>query len=220
MSETSYLLNRKVNEIEGSEVHSHQHNRNHDVMSKARLEAFSDGVFGVAATLMVIDIKADGSEWQDLRDVIPKIGLYFLSFTYIGIYWTNHHTLLHASVGVTGLALWANLLLLFCLTMLPFTTAWMGESFDHVPVAVYGMSLLLSAIAWTLLNQVLIAVNKAETGHVPPEMNAVVKGGISAVLYSLGIGLSFWKTWAGIAIYMAVAVIWVVPVLFNLHHKF
>lgn len=220
MSETSYLLNRKVNENEGSsETHPHQR-RNNDVVPKARLEAFSDGVFAVAATLMVIDIKAEGREWENLREVIPKIGLYLLSFTYIGIYWTNHHTLLHASVGVTGLALWANLLLLFCLTLLPFTTAWMGESFDHVPVAVYGISLLLPAIAWTLLNRVLIAVNRAEIGRVPPEMNAVVKGGISALLYGLGIGLSFWKAWAGIGVYMAVAVIWVVPVLFNLHHKF
>lgn len=187
-----------------------------EVLPKARLEAFSDGVFSVIVTIMVIDLKTPpGSDWSDLGDQMKLIGLYLLSFVYVSIYWTNHHVMLDAAAGVDGAALWANLSLLFSLSLLPFTTRWMGEDFDRVPVCAYGIVLLMSAITFALTSHSLASVACRVTGSVPNMLKIDAKIFVSTALYAIGAGVSNWSPYPGIALYMLVALFWFVRIIFS-----
>jgi uncharacterized membrane protein len=181
-------------------------------MSKGRLEAFSDGVIAIIITIMVLELKTpEGFDFAALLTLWPTLSMYVLSFIYVGIYWNNHHHLLHAAHKVNGGVLWANLHLLFWLSLVPFTTRWMGEShYASLPVAVYGLSLLGPAIAYFILVRALIGVNGRDS-VLARAIGSDVKGMISPVIYLLGIGLSFWQPLAAVACYVVVALIWLVP---------
>ncbi|PJI90993.1 TMEM175 family protein [Luteimicrobium subarcticum] len=181
-------------------------------MNKGRLEAFSDGVLAIVITIMVLELRTpEGSTWEALREVAPTFLTYLLSFVYVGIYWNNHHHMLQLADRVDGVVLWANLHLLFWLSLFPFTTGWMDETgFDPVPTAVYGIDLLLAAVAYWLLQASLVR----RQGHDGPLAQAVGgdwKGKASPVLYLLGIAASFWEPYVGVALYVAVALVWLVP---------
>ncbi|MBW8880462.1 MAG: DUF1211 domain-containing protein [Asticcacaulis sp.] len=185
----------------------------HRVMTKGRLEAFSDGVIAVIITIMVLELKKPaGLAIQDLLEVAHIMGLYALSFVYVGIYWSNHHHLMHAVHRVTGGVLWANLHLLFWLSLVPFTTGWMGESnFASLPTAIYGVSLITPAFAWLILQRTLIAANGRDS-ELARALGADIKGMVSPIIYLAGIGLSLWhRPLAGLACYVLVALIWLVP---------
>lgn len=177
-----------------------------------RLEAFSDGVLAVIITIMVLELKAPhGTDFAALRSLYPTFAAYALSFVYIGIYWNNHHHMLRAVRGIDGRSMWLNLLLLFWLSLVPFMTNWLGENpTAALPTAVYGTVLLLSAIAFTLLQQALIAVNGQDSAFA----HAVRKntpGKISALLYALAIGCAFLSTWISDALFVIVALMWFIP---------
>jgi len=181
-------------------------------LTKTRMEAFSDGVIAIIITIMVLELRTPaGFDWAALRGSLHLFLLYAFSFIYVGIYWNNHHHMLHVTQRVTGGALWANLHLLFWLSLVPFTTRWMGESnLATIPVAVYGVSLFMPAVAYYILAQTLRAAN----GRDSPLARAIGsdrKGLISLVIYATGIALTFWQTWAGLACYVTVALIWLVP---------
>jgi uncharacterized membrane protein len=198
-------------------AHAHQQDDEHpEILPKARLEAFSDGVFSVIVTIMVIDLKSpDGETFADLGDQMKLIGLYLLSFVYVSIYWTNHHVFLHVASGVDGTALWANLFLLFSLSLLPFTTRWMGEHFEPVPVCVYGLCLLLCAFMYGTTVLALASVTLRHTGTVPHLLKLDWKFVVSTLLYGVGAGVSIASPYAGIAMYMAVAAIWFCRIFFS-----
>ena len=181
-------------------------------LTKSRVEAFSDGVIAIIITIMVLELKTpDGFDLAALMSVAHIFLLYVLSFIYVGIYWNNHHHLMHAVSRINGGVLWANLHLLFWLSLVPFTTRWMGEShLATLPVAVYGVSLLMPAIAYYILVRALIAANGRDSAlaHV---IGRDAKGVVSALIYALGVGLTFLTVWAGIACYVVVALIWLVP---------
>jgi uncharacterized membrane protein len=181
-------------------------------MSKGRLEAFSDGVFAVIITIMVLDMRVpQGTDWPALKSVAPVFLCYVLSYIYVGIYWTNHHHLLHASERVTGGILWANLLLLFCLSLAPFTTAWMGENhFAPLPVAVYGMMLLSAGIAYSVLTQSLI-VHHGKSSVLATSIGHGWKGRVSLVVYALAVPVALTRPWLACAGYAFVAMMWLVP---------
>ena len=181
-------------------------------MSKGRLEAFSDGVFAVIITIMVLELKVPhGGDWRVLQPLVPAFLAYVLSFIFLGIYWNNHHHMLHMTERINGGILWANLHLLFWLSLVPFTTAWMGD--NHVaplPTAVYGVVLLMDAIAYTLLQQLII---RAQGPH--SKLKAAVgndlKGRVSAGLYVAAITLAFVRPYISVGIYVVVALTWLVP---------
>ena len=181
-------------------------------LTKSRVEAFSDGVIAIIITIMVLELKTpDGFDLAALMSVAHIFLLYVLSFIYVGIYWNNHHHLMHAVSRINGGVLWANLHLLFWLSLVPFTTRWMGEShLATLPVAIYGVSLLMPAIAYYILVRALIAANGRDSAlaHV---IGKDAKGVVSALIYALGVGLTFLTVWAGIACYVVVALIWLVP---------
>jgi uncharacterized membrane protein len=181
-------------------------------MSKGRLEAFSDGVIAILITIMVLELHTpQGKSWDALREDVPVLLAYALSFVYLGIYWNNHHHMLAAVRRVSGAALWANLHLLFWLSLVPFTTAWMSENrFPPIPTAVYGITLLAAAIAYYLLQTILLRVD-GEQSMLRTAIGTDLKGKASPLLYCLGIGLSFVNPWAGIAVYVVVALMWLVP---------
>ena len=181
-------------------------------MGKTRLEAFSDGVIAIIITIMVLELKVPhGDDLSALSELWPVFLSYVLSFIYVGIYWNNHHHLLHTVQRVDGRILWANLHLLFWLSLTPFTTGWMGENhFAAVPVAIYGVDLLAAAIAYTILVRVIIA------GHGPQSALAKAvgsdrKGNISLAAYSLAIAVATFNPWISCALYAAVALMWLVP---------
>jgi uncharacterized membrane protein len=181
-------------------------------MSKTRLEAFSDGVIAIIITIMVLEMRAPhGADLASLGPVLPIFLSYVLSFVHIGIYWNNHHHLLHTARHVTGGILWANLHLLFWLSLVPFVTAWMGENhFEQYPVALYGMVMLMAGVAYYILTLTLIRHH----GNDSPLRAAVgneVKGVISVVMYAVAMLLSFANRWLALAIYVAVALMWLVP---------
>ncbi len=181
-------------------------------MNKGRMEAFSDGVLAVIITIMVLEMKSpNGTSVAALTPVIPIFLSYLLSFIYIGIYWNNHHHLLHATQRVNGATLWANLHLLFWLSLVPFTTAWMGENhFAAWPVAVYGMVMLLAGVAYFILTKALIHLH----GHgstLATSIGSDRKGKISIALYAVGIPLAFVQRWIAGACYVVVAIIWLIP---------
>jgi uncharacterized membrane protein len=181
-------------------------------MSKGRLEAFSDGVFAVIITIMVLDMKVpQGADLHALKAVLPVFLSYVLSYVFVGIYWNNHHHLLHAAERVTGGILWANLILLFCLSLAPFTTAWMGENnFAPLPVAVYGVMLLSAAIAYFVLTKRLISHHGKES-VLATSIGKDWKGSVSLLVYAVAIPFSFVKPWVACACYVLVAVMWLLP---------
>ena len=181
-------------------------------MGTNRLEAFSDGVIAVIITIMVLEMKVPHGEGMEaLVPVIPVFLSYVLSFVYLGIYWNNHHHMMHASRRVTGSILWANLHLLFWLSLVPFATGWMGENhFAAVPTALYGGVLLMSAIAYWILQQLIIASQGPES-LLKRAVGGDWKGKISPLMYLLAIGLAFWQQGLAQALYVLVALIWLVP---------
>jgi uncharacterized membrane protein len=181
-------------------------------VSKSRLEAFSDGVIAIIITIMVLELKVPrGETVATLTPLAPVFLSYVLSFVYVGIYWTNHHHMLQASKKVTGPILWANLHLLFWLSLFPFVTGWMGENhLAPVPSALYGVVLLLAAIAYWLLQQVLITA-EGPSSLLRKAVGRDWKGKLSPLLYLLAIGTALWWHWIAQAIYVLVALLWLVP---------
>jgi uncharacterized membrane protein len=181
-------------------------------MEKNRVEAFSDGVLAIIITIMVLEMKVPhGEDWKVLRPLAPVFVSYVLSFVYIGIYWNNHHHLLKAAHRVNGNILWANLHLLFWLSLLPFVTGWMGENhFGPVPSALYGVVLLLAAVAYYIL-QSLIVGEQGKDSKLATAIGKDWKGKLSPVLYATGIALAFYQPWAGTTIYALVALMWLIP---------
>src|SRR4030095_11083326 len=181
-------------------------------MSKSRMEAFSDGVIAILITIMVLELSAPhGATLEALRPLIPKILSYVLSFIFLGIYWNNHHHLLQATHHVDGRVLWANLHLLFWLSLIPFATAWMGENhFGGSSVALYGVVLLCAAIAYFILVRALLALHGSQS-VLAAALGSDFKGKISIVLYLVAIALTFINNWIGFAIYVLVAIMWLVP---------
>ncbi len=181
-------------------------------MTKGRLEAFSDGVIAIIITIMVLEFKVPhGADLQALRPLVPTFLMYAMSFVFVGIYWNNHHHMLHATTHISGGALWANLHLLFWLSLVPFTTSWMGENhFEPLPVAVYGVVLLMSAVAYTILLRALLAAD-GPTSKLAAAIGNDLKGKISGLLYVCAIPLAFVRCWLALGIYVTVALIWLVP---------
>ncbi len=181
-------------------------------MSKGRMEAFSDGVIAILITIMVLQLTVPhGPDLQDLLPLVPVFLSYVLSFTFLGIYWNNHHHLLQAIEQVDGRALWANLHLLFWLSLFPFATAWVGENhFAALPVALYGVVLLLAAVAYFILARILIAIHGRDS-LLAEALGRDVKGKISIVIYALAIPLAFVQSWIAFGLYVVVAIIWLVP---------
>jgi TMEM175 potassium channel family protein len=180
-------------------------------MTTGRMEAFSDGVIAIIITIMVLELRPPHeTSLAGLRPLLPVLGSYVMSFIFLGIYWSNHHHLLHATQHVDGRALWANLHLLFWLSLVPFTTAWMGENnFSQWPVALYGMVLLLAAIAYTILVWTLLAAQGNEL--LASALGSDFKGKISMVIYAVAIPLAFVRPWLACLIYFGVAVMWLIP---------
>ena len=181
-------------------------------MGKGRLEAFSDGVIAIIITIMVLEMKVPhGHEAAALAPLPPVFLCYVLSFVYVGIYWNNHHHMLHAASTVTGPVLWANLHLLFWLSLFPFATGWMGENhFAPLPSALYGAVLLMAAIAYWILQQTILAA-EGEGSVLGRAVGRDLKGKLSPLLYLLAIAATLWSSWAAQAIYVAVALLWLVP---------
>src|SRR6266576_148299 len=181
-------------------------------MTKGRLEAFSDGVIAILITIMVLELKVPhGTAWDALRPLLPVFLTYVLSFVMVGIYWNNHHHMLHAAERINGKVMWANLHLLFWLSLTPFITGWMGENhFAPLPTALYGAVLLCSAIAYTILQ---IAVIGAQGPHsnLATAVGSDLKGKLSIAAYVLAIPLAFVNQWISDALYVAVALVWLVP---------
>ena len=181
-------------------------------MGKNRMEAFSDGVLAIIITIMVLEIKVPhGVEWSTLSSLIPIFLSYVLSFIYLGIYWNNHHHMLHTCKKVTGSILWANLHLLFWLSLIPFTTGWMGENhFEQTPTALYGIVLLCASISYWLL-QTMIIQSQGTESLLKKAVKDDWKGRLSPILYIVAIFCSFWTNWLALLIYIIVAIIWLVP---------
>ena len=182
-------------------------------MTTGRLEAFSDGVIAIIITIMVLEMKVPhGSRLEDLAPLLPVFLSYVLSFVYVGIYWNNHHHMLHTCTAVTGTILWANLHLLFWLSLFPFVTGWMGENhFTSLPSALYGAALLLAAIAYYILQSLIVAEQGGENSKLAKAIGKDWKGKLSPALYLLGAGLSFFTPKVAGAIYVLVALMWLIP---------
>ena len=182
-------------------------------MHKTRLEAFSDGVLAIILTIMVLELKVPhGANFAALKPLLPIFLSYVLSFVYVGIYWNNHHHLLSSARQINGRVLWPNLHLLFWLSLTPFATGWMGENhFAPATLAVYGGILMGAAVAYFILQNVLIAVNGGPDGPLAHAVGRDWKGKLSPVLYLVGIVSSFWLPWLSGTCYVAVALLWLVP---------
>jgi uncharacterized membrane protein len=181
-------------------------------MGKGRLEAFSDGVIAIIITIMVLELRVpQGGDLSSLKPLIPKFLCYLLSFIYLGIYWNNHHHMFHAVKEVNGGSLWANLHLLFWLSLIPFTTAWMGENnFTKWPVVFYGFVLFMDAIAYTILSETLIH-NHEKNSKLAMAIGKDFKGKLSLALYALAIIVAFKYESISLALYTIVALIWLIP---------
>jgi len=182
-------------------------------MNKTRLEAFSDAVIAIIMTIMVLELKTPhGGDLEALKPLLPVFLAYILSFIYLGIYWNNHHHMLQATRTVNGKVLWANLLLLFWLSLVPFATGWMGENhFEALPTAVYGIVLLMCAISYTLLQSKLTKHTEGENILLTEAVGSDLKGKASLVLYLIAIGLAFVQQNISHFIYVLVAVMWFIP---------
>ena len=181
-------------------------------MNKTRLEAFSDGVLAIIITIMVLELKAphEGT-LEALREIGMPFCAYLLSFLYIGIYWNNHHHMFHATKHVSGSVLWANLHLLFWLSLIPFVTDWMGEShLSALATAAYGSVLLFAAIAYWILQQCILR-REGRGSVLAHAVGSDLKGKLSPVGYAIGIAAAFWHAWISAALYSAVALIWLIP---------
>jgi len=181
-------------------------------MSKGRMEAFSDGVLAIIITIMVLEMKVPHSaEWEALRELWPVFLSYVMSFAYLAIYWNNHHHMMQLATCVNGKILWANMLLLFCLSLIPFTTGWMGENhFAPAPTTAYGFVLFLAGISYLLLQAAIISEQGADS-RLKRAVGRDFKGRLSALFYLLAIGCSFILPTVAIAIYVFVALMWIVP---------
>lgn len=181
-------------------------------MNKSRMEAFSDGVLAIIITIMVLEIKVPhGKDFKDLIPLTPIFLSYILSFIYLGIYWNNHHHMMQTVKKVTGNILWANLHLLFWLSLIPFVTAWIGEnSFAHIPMALYGFILLMAAIAYYFLQLQIIRLHGSDS-VLAKAIGKDVKGKASPILYIIGIAFSWISTWVSGAFYILVALMWLIP---------
>ena len=181
-------------------------------MGKNRLEAFSDGVLAIIITIMVLEMKVPhGGDFPALRPLLPVFLSYVLSFVYVGIYWNNHHHMFHATQQVNGIILWANLHLLFWLSLFPFVTGWMGENhFAPAPTALYGVVLLMAALAYWLLQRAIIA-RQGKDSLLAVAVGRDLKGKLSPVLYALAIPTAFVRPWIAGGIYVLVAMMWLIP---------
>lgn len=181
-------------------------------MNTNRLEIFSDAVIAIAMTIMVLELKIpDGGTWAHLEPLVPILLAYILSYIYLGIYWNNHHHLLHATDHVDGLIMWANLHLLFWLSLIPFTTGWMSETgFSMLPTALYGTVLLFGALAYYLLQKAILAHCDANN-VLRQAIESLWKEEISIVLYLVAIPAAFFHPWISLSIYILVALMWIVP---------
>lgn len=181
-------------------------------MGKARLEAFSDGVIAIIITIMVLNLNVPtGAEISAIRPVVPVFLNYVLSFVYVGIYWNNHHHLLHTVQRVSGAVLWANLHLLFWLSLFPFVTGWMGGNYTAtIPTAFYGGVLFMAALAYLLLVRVIIA-NEGSNSLLARAIGSDMKGRVSILLYILGIGAAFYSRVLAQLFYVTVALMWLIP---------
>ena len=182
------------------------------MMSKGRLEAFSDGVIAILITILVLELRIPhGADWGALRPLLPVFLTYVLSFVYLGIYWNNNHHMLHTADRINGRILWANLHLLFWLSLVPFVTGWMGENhFASVPAAIYGGVMLMAAIAYTILKDAIVAEHGPES-RLATAVGRDVKGKFSVALYAMAIALAFVNQWFSDALYVSVALMWIVP---------
>ncbi len=181
-------------------------------MKKGRLEAFSDAVIAILITIMILELKIPhGADLESLRPLLPVFLTYVLSFIYLGIYWNNHHHMFQATDRINGKILWANMNLLFWLSLIPFTTGWMGENhFASLPTAVYGVVLLLAALSYTIL-QTLIIAHQGEHSKLEEAVGKDRKGKLSMLLYIVAILLAFVNQWISDALYLLVALMWLVP---------
>ena len=181
-------------------------------MSKSRLEAFSDGVIAIIITIMVLEFRTpEGADWHSLRSLGPIFCTYALSFVYLGIYWNNHHYLIHAATHVTAPVLWANLHLLFWLSLTPFVTGWMGHNhLEAVPTAAYGAVMVLAGFAYWVLQQTIIRAAGPES-RIAQSIGSDFKGWMSIGLYALAVLFAFVNQWVSDAIYVFVALMWFVP---------
>lgn len=182
-------------------------------MGKGRMEAFSDGVLAVIITVMVLEMKVpQDADLEALAPVLPVFLVYVLSFIYLAIYWNNHHHLLHSVERISGPAMWANLHLLFWLSLIPFVTGWMGENhYAALPTAVYGAVLLAAALAWQPLQRTLIAANGGAQSKLARAVRRDFKGKVSVVCYAVAIALAFVNQWIADALYVLVAAMWLIP---------
>lgn len=183
-----------------------------NTMSKGRMEAFSDGVIAILITIMVLELKIpEGDDLASLRPLLPVFVSYVLSFIYLGIYWNNHHHLFQVVEKIDGRVLWANLHLLFWLSLVPFVTAWMGENqFAAWPVAIYGVVLLLAAVAYFILAQTLLALHSQDS-LLATALGQDTKGKASVIIYLVAVLLTAVSPWIAFALYIVVAVIWLIP---------
>ncbi|MBK9409390.1 MAG: DUF1211 domain-containing protein [Gemmatimonadetes bacterium] len=181
-------------------------------MGKNRLEAFSDGVLAIIITIMVLELKVPhGDGLEALKPLLPVFLSYVLSFVYVGIYWNNHHHLLHTVRHVTAPILWANLHLLFWLSLIPFATGWMGENrFTALTAAVYGIVMFMAAIAYTILSKAIIAAD-GPNSVLQQAVGGDVQGKVSLAAYATAIAVAYWVSWLSMALYVAVALIWFIP---------
>jgi uncharacterized membrane protein len=181
-------------------------------VEKNRLEAFSDGVLAIIITIMVLELKVpDGESLESLKPMLPLVLSYVLSFIYVGIYWNNHHHLFHSTRKVSGGILWANLHLLFWLSLFPFMTAWSGKNhFAAMPTAVYGFILLMAAIAYYILQQAIIR-QQGQGSLLASALGRDWKGKLSPICYLVAIPIAFWSPWISSALYVFVALLWLIP---------
>ena len=181
-------------------------------MNKGRFEAFSDGVIAVIISIIVLEMRVPHGEGMEaLAPVVPVFLSYVLSFVYVGIYWNNHHHMLHATSAVTGSMLWANLHLLFWLSLIPFTTGWMGENhFAAAPTALYGLVLLMAAFAYRILQQLIIASQGRES-ILKKAIGSDWKGKLSLIVYAIAIPTAFVSRWVSLGLYLFVALVWLTP---------
>lgn len=181
-------------------------------MVKGRVEAFSDGVFAIIITIMVLELHPpEGNSFSDLKPVIPKFISYLLSFIYVVIYWNNHHHMFQVVQHVNGKVLWRNIFLLFCMSLVPFATAWMGENhFSSGPVALYGIILVMAAIAYAFLLHSLIQLHGKDS-LLATSIGTDFKGKISVLIYLAGVLLSYVNSWISFGLYCLVACIWFIP---------
>jgi uncharacterized membrane protein len=181
-------------------------------MNKSRFEAFSDGVIAIIITIIVLEMRVPhGESFEALAPVMPVFLSYVVSFVYLGIYWNNHHHMLHATSAVTGSMLWANLHLLFWLSLIPFTTGWMGENhFAAAPVALYGLVLLFAAIAFLILQQLIIR-SQGHDSVLKKAIGSDWKGKLSLVVYAIAIPMAFVSRWLSLGLYLFIALLWLIP---------